>query len=127
MIAALSASAQPAKTKAPLGTWIREAGGAKITFLFEPKTVTVSLHDGDKKLSIEADYAIAQDGTIFGRVAKVKGGNNTPEPGLLFSFKVKRSNGTLTISDLVGPDSNEARNLVEGDYTFQAKKEKDKE
>lgn len=118
-VAALSASAQPA-TKAPLGTWVREVGGNKVEFKFEAKTLSVQLMGGDKKISIDCDYGIAKDGTVFGRVHKLNSAEG-PDPGHLFSFKAKAAKDELTISDLVGTDNAEARQLIEGTYKLQPK------
>jgi hypothetical protein len=125
----LTATAQPGKTKAPLGTWVREAGNAKIEFKFEEKTLKVSLKTADETITIETDYGIAKDGTVFGRIAKVDSSSGQgPEAGQLFSFKAKVGKGTLTISELSGTDNAQARQLIEGEYKLQPKgKEKDKD
>src|SRR5687767_5714827 len=116
----LTATAQPGKTKAPLGTWVREAGKAKAEFKFEEKSLTVTMKKDDASLVIETDYGIAKDGTIFGRIAKVNSSTGEgPDPGMLFSFKIKMGKDTLTISELTGTDNAEARQLIEGEYKLQ--------
>jgi hypothetical protein len=119
---AVSATAQPGKTKAPLGTWVREAGDARIEFKFEEKAMKVSIKKGDDSLVFDNDYGVGRGGVIFGRIYKVDSSSGAaPDAGTLFAFKAKVAKDTLTISDLTGTDNAEARQLIEGDYKLQPK------
>lgn len=109
---------QGEKTKAPLGTWVKEAGAAKLEFKIEAKTLKFSIKDNDKSIVVDADYAISRDGTLFGRIAKAdNGGGDGPQAGMLFGFTFKVDGNQMTVSDLTGTDNNEARQAVEGTYT----------
>ncbi len=124
---ALPAAAQPGKSKVPLGAWTREVDGVSVEFKFDQKQLTVTLKQDGKSMIVESDYGITKDDIIFGRIHKVKGddGGNGPDVGLLFSFKIQQTDGTLKISDLTGPDNAKARELIQGEYTLKGKKEKD--
>jgi hypothetical protein len=108
--------AQGDKVKAPIGTWTRTVGDNKLEFKFEAKSLIFTHKEGDNTIRVEADYAIARDGTVFGRIAKVQGGDNAPKAGLLFSFRIKTAAKSFTLSELTGTDSNEVRDLIEGEY-----------
>jgi hypothetical protein len=118
LVLAVSATgfAQGDKTKAPIGTWTRTVGDNKLELKFETKALIFTHKQGSDSIKVEADYAIARDGTIYGRVAKSQGGENAPKPGMLFSFRIKMGTKTITLSDLTGTDSAEVRDLVEGEY-----------
>ncbi len=111
------------KPARPSGTWTRTAGDFEVRFDFQADTLKCTLSGGGVTIAIDADYAVARDGTVFGRISKVdKAGGGGPNVGDLFSFKFKVKGDTLTISDL-GPETNaDARQLVEGDYKGAKKK-----
>jgi hypothetical protein len=119
LLAALPLSAGDTKKPArPSGSWAKTAGDFEVRFDFQADTLKCTLTGGGVTLTIDADFAVAKDGTVFGRISKVdkQGGNVGPNAGDLFSFKFKTKGDTLTISEL-GPESNaDARQLIEGDY-----------
>jgi hypothetical protein len=117
--AAAVAADAPAK---PVGTWTRNLGENSIKFDIKADNLAVTLTDGSKNtLQIDCSYTI-KDGVLSLTVKKVerKGIDGGPGEGDTFSFRFKVDKDKLTISDLKGTDSDEAKQLVEGDY----KKEK---
>jgi hypothetical protein len=105
--------------KKPIGTWTRSAGEAKITFAIKADTLKITLARGDTKIEADADIAFTKDGYLFGRLSKVeKPGGDGPSEGDLFSFLVKMDKDKITLSELKtsGNTSDEARQLVEGEY-----------
>lgn len=107
-------------SKKPVGTWSKAAGEAKITFDIKADGLKILLHQGGElRVEIEADYAVGKDGYLFGRINKVtKSGNDGPSEGDLFAFRFKAEKDKLSLSDLKtsAGTSDEARQLVEGDY-----------
>ena len=104
--------------KRPEGTWRRTVGDDKLVFHIRKHVLHFKLVAGDKTVSSAADYSVTKDGILFGRISKIEaGGDNGPKPGILFSFRYAVKDGTLTISDYQGPGGDEARQIIEGDYT----------
>src|SRR5947209_7680580 len=120
--ATLGADEKGAK-KRLAGTWTRTVGDRTITFTFKGDTLHTVLKSGDHTAEIHADYAVSQDGVLFGRISKVNNeGGDGPAEGDLFSFRFKVGDKTLTVSELKIPhDSAEAKDLVEGEYHKQKK------
>jgi hypothetical protein len=106
------------KIQLPTGTWKKTAGDFNLTFQFKGRTLHFSMAEGDKKMDVVADFGASKDGHIFGRVNKIdrNGIDGGPEVGDLFAFKFQMSQDTLTVSDLRGTDSEQARNLIQGEY-----------
>jgi hypothetical protein len=107
--------------KKPIGIWSRSVNDQKITFDFKDDGMMVTLVINGDTIKAEGDYGITKEGRIFGILNKVtKPGNDGPNEGDLFSFKVKVNDNKLTIDDLRGTkDSSEAQQLVHGDYEKQ--------
>lgn len=121
-----SKSAAPEKQR-PVGTWTRTAGTAKITFHIHKSSLRCTLEEGERQLTVEADYSVSKDGVLFGRVRQVekKGFENAPEVGALFSFRFQQKGNILTISDLQPPAGDgQAQQVIEGDYQGQPAKSK---
>lgn len=121
LLAAAPCGAEDKKegAKKPIGTWTRSAGEAKITFAIKADTLKITLARGDTKIEADADIAFTKDGYLFGRLSKVeKPGGEGPGEGDLFSFLVKIDKDKITLSELKtsGNTSDEARQLVEGEY-----------
>jgi hypothetical protein len=120
------------KVKKPIGTWVREAGENKITFVFKDKTVTATVKLNNAELVVEASYEATKDGEIKSTITKiVKNDVGMPlEEGFKFSFKHKIEDGKMTVSDLKvndGQDAEEAqKSLVEGDYKKEKEKKEEK-
>jgi len=116
------------KVKKPVGTWMREAGEAKVTFAFKSDKLTTTIHTPNGDLVVEAKYEATKDGEIKGEITKIVKNEIGAglEEGAKFAFKFKIADNTMTLSDLKGNDGNDAgddaKNLVEGEY----KKQKDK-
>lgn len=100
------------------GAWARETkDGAKLTFDFkDEKTMKVQLANGDGKMEIEAEYSIEGDGTLTGIITKADASGNGPPKDTKFGFKIELGKETMVLSKLTGVDSNEAKELVEGEY-----------
>ena len=114
--AALGGGDAPAKK--PLGVWVRTAGDNRVEFHIKADRLRTVLAVQGARLEVDADYGVSKDGVLFGRVSKVEsqGVDNPPPVGHLFSFRYALKDGGLTVSDLKGTDSDEARRLIEGDY-----------
>jgi hypothetical protein len=114
-----TSQAQQPKKQPLSGTWKKTAGEVKLSFEFKGRALHFSMAEGDKTLDIKADFGTSSDGHVFGRVNKVEknGINEGPDVGDLFSFRYEMKRDTLTISELRGTDSEQARNLIQGDYT----------
>ena len=115
--AADKATKAPAK---PIGTWTKTEGEITITFQIKADDLQVILKMGeDRAMTVTADYGISKDGHLFARISKVslKGVDNGPGEGEMFSFRFKLDKNKLTMSDLVHKEANEdAKRFVEGDY-----------
>ncbi len=116
------------KAKTPVGTWTKTEGDHTVTFVIKKDGMNVTLKGGDHKIDVTADYGLSKDGVLFARIAKITKENvdNGPEEGDLFSFRYKVEKDKLVISDLnSSKTSEEAKRLVEGDYT-KGKEKKEK-
>jgi len=116
------------KVKKPLGTWVRENGDNKITFVITNDKLSATLHTGNGDLVIQTTYEVDKDSVLKTKITKIEKNDigAQVEEGHTFSFKFKLADGTMTVSDLKDKDGNDPgegpKSLVEGDY----KKEKDK-
>jgi hypothetical protein len=104
----------------PAGKWKKSVGDNSVTFNFKGDSLEISVLLGGNTIELVNDYAIAKDGTIYGRTHKVtkKGTEDGPTEGDLFSFKAVVAKDTMTLSDLKSSsgDSGDAKALVEGEY-----------
>ncbi len=116
LLFASAASAQK-MAKRPVGIWVRDLGGDKVTFVFKENSLKCTINFGDLTMVIEADHGVSvKDKVLFGRVSKLDDpSGNGPPPGTLFSFRYNLTKDTLEISNLT-PESPEARQLLEGKY-----------
>jgi len=116
------------KVKKPLGTWVRENGDNKMTFVIKDDKLTGTLHTGNGDLIVQTTYEVDKDSVLKAKITKVEKNDigAQVEEGHTFTFKFKIADGTMTISDLKDKDGNDPgdgpKSLVEGEY----KKEKDK-
>jgi hypothetical protein len=116
------------KVKKPIGTWVRENGDNKITFVIKNDKLNATLHTGNGDLVLETSYEVDKESVLKAKITKIDKNElgAQVEEGNTFTFKFKIADGTMTISDLKDKDGNDPgdgpRSLVEGDY----KKEKDK-
>jgi hypothetical protein len=105
----------------PTGKWKKTVGDNSVTFDFKSgDTMVITVLLGGNTIELENDYAVAKDGTIYGRSHKVtkKGTEDGPTEGDLFSFKASIAKDVMTLSDLKSSsgDSGDAKALVEGEY-----------
>ena len=115
---------EKAATK-PVGTWVRESGGNKLSFAIKAEKLTITVSSSEGTVTAEAAYGVTADGTLFGVLTKVekKGLENGPQKGDLFSFDFSAGKSEMTISNLKGTRTNEdAARLVEGVYGLEKKK-----
>jgi hypothetical protein len=117
------------KTKKPVGTWVREVGDNKITFVIKEDKVTTAVKMPNGDLAVEASYEVSKDGELKAKITKVvknEIGAQIDE-GSKFSFKYKIADGTLTVSDLKVDDNDAGegpKQLIEGEYKKEKKEEK---
>lgn len=100
------------------GVFVREVGDTKVQFTFKPAgLLKVTLTDANgQSVEVTSEYTLARDhATVYGVVTE-KQGEQGPEIGTPFSFKVSMKPKELAISDLHGPDTDNARPIIEGDY-----------
>jgi hypothetical protein len=115
------------KAKTPVGTWTKTEGELSVTFVIKKDGINITLKGGDRKIDVMGDYGLTKDGVLFARINKITKENvdGGPEEGDLFSFRYKVEKDKLVVSDLMSAKtSDEARKLVEGDYTAKEKKDK---
>jgi hypothetical protein len=119
------------KVAKPLGTWVRETGENKVTFVIKADKLTGNVHVQDGDLIVEATYEVTKDGELKAKITKIEKNEVKAqiEEGSKFSFKYKIADGTMTISDLKDNDGNDAgegpKNLVEGAYKKQKEEKKE--
>jgi len=123
------------KVVKPLGTWVRDTGDNKLTFVIKADKFTATVHTQNGDLIVEASYEATKDGELKAKITKIEKNEVGAqiEEGSKFSFKFKIADGTMTVSDLKDNDGNDPgegpKNLVEGEYKKQkeAKKEDKKD
>lgn len=106
------------------GSWVREVEGAKMVFKF----------DGDKgfkaeltppgatdPFNIDSDFTIDKDGVLKGEITKVESKNEGgPKKGDKYSFKIEVGKEKLIVSEFKNDGGDEAKKLVEGEYSKKA-------
>lgn len=112
--AAPAADEPPAKIKKLLGTWERTDSAFKVTLQFKADEAIITIKAGDISVSVEGEYSVAKDGTIFGVVTRNTAGEG-PEKGeaLRFDFKVDKNKATLT---QLKPAADHVKLVIEGEY-----------
>ncbi|MGL4555843.1 MAG: hypothetical protein ACRC33_32135 [Gemmataceae bacterium] len=104
----------------PVGTWVREVDGHKLTYRFnDDSTMSILVETRGKKIDVAGSYGVTADGLVFGVMTKVETDLGAgPEKGDLFSFTFTITGKELTMSDLKGTKVNDgSKKLVEGAYT----------
>jgi hypothetical protein len=112
-------AAHAQQTAQPIsGTWKKTVGEVTLSFQFKGRALHFSMTEGNKSLDAFADFGTSKDGFVFGRINKLdkNGIDDGPEVGSLFSFRYEMTKDTLTVSELRGTDSEQAKNLVQGEY-----------
>ena len=102
------------------GMWTREAGGLELKVEFVGKDmVKMSAMADENGVTVTSKYEV-KDGVVKAKVTKVeiKGQfNAAPKEGLDFTFKWKAKGDTATLDDFEGEGLENAKPVVEGEYT----------
>jgi peroxiredoxin/mono/diheme cytochrome c family protein len=109
----------------PIGTWKSSAGQATAEIKITEEGFELSLSLPPNKLAFEADCTTTKDGTLFGRVRKVKVGNG-PVFDDVFGFQYELHEDTLKITSWKGSGVMAQGVILEGTYTRGADKAKTK-
>jgi hypothetical protein len=116
------------KKEAPAGTWTRESSGAEITFAFTGKdAVTVTVAAGENGLVAKGTFAVDKKGAVKVTITEVKELGNfpaKPPKGFEFGFKWTVKGDVATLDDLTGDKIEDAKSIVEGEYTRVKPKKK---
>jgi len=129
VVAALAAAED--KVTKPLGTWVRESGDNKVTFVIKADKLTGTVHMQNGDLIVEATYEVTKDNELKAKITKIEKNELGAqiEEGSKFSFKYKIADGTMTVSDLKDNDGNDPgenpKQLVEGEYKKQKEEKKE--
>ena len=102
-------------SKKILGTWSRTKDDAKFQFKFTADTVTFMADGPLGKLELDGDYGITKEGSVYGRIRKVREGAG-PTAGELFGFTVGVKGEVLTISDWRGSGGVALATFLQGEY-----------
>lgn len=130
VLSTLVLNAADPKAKKPTGKWVREVGDAKVSFDIHKEKLHFSMNVEGQSMKVDATYEVDKENVIKGKITKIekKGLEGGPNEGDTFSFKFKVEDGTLTVSEVRGADGQEiqgqAKELIEGDYKLEKKKEK---
>jgi hypothetical protein len=118
LLLASGAAAADDAAKKLQGTWNRSVGNQKVTFSFKADSMSVLITDGNNTLKVQCEYGVTKDGNmLYGIITNVEG--NGPNKGDPFSFHIKVEKDTLTLDEMKGTDSPEAKQLIQGDYKKQ--------
>lgn len=131
LVVSAGSAGQDAKDEkaGPSGVWTREVDGVVVRIDFTPGkgTLKASITKGDDACLATCKYEI-KDGVVKGAVTKVEERGNFPEAppvGFEFGFKWAPKADAAELSDLTGGFAENAKPLIEGEYTrVKAKKEK---
>jgi hypothetical protein len=119
------------KVKKPIGTWVRESGENKVTFVIKDDKMIATLHTDNGDLIVEASYEVTKDGEVKCKITKIEKNELGAqiEEGHTFSFKHKIADGTMTVSDLKGNNGDDPgegpKSTVEGEYKKQKEEKKE--
>jgi hypothetical protein len=113
----------------PTGVWSKEADGLKLSFDFsKPDVVIVIAGAGENTLTLTSKYKIEKDGLIKATTSKIEVKGEfpvKPKDGYNFEFKIKIDGKKAKISDFsASEDADKAKEVVEGEYTKEEKKDK---
>jgi len=116
--------------KVPTGVFTKTAGDFEITWTFQKDNKLAFLMkntDSGDGVKIANTYTVAKDGVVEMTVEKAeKIGDFPVQPpkGSKYGFKLAMKGKKLVISDLTGDDTDGAKEVVEGEYTKEEKKDK---
>lgn len=100
------------------GSWTREVESFEITYKFkDDKTMQaiVGQSGGDQRIVVDIEYTLDKDGKLTGTVSKVDG-NDGPQIGEKFSFKIEFGKDSIKICDFEGIGDDNVKRLIEGEY-----------
>lgn len=107
------------------GAWTREANGLDLKFEFIGKdTLKMSAFTEDNGVIVTSKYTVKDD-LVTAKVTdvEVKGEfKNKPPKGLEVKFKWKVKGDKATLDDFEGENLEEAKPILEGEYTKKEKK-----
>lgn len=99
-------------------TWVKEVGDLVLTFEIGKETASYTIAAGDNGATIKSKVKWEKD-TVTSEVTGVEVKGNfpaAPKKGDKFSFKWVVKGDTATLSELSGDNTNEAKDVVEGEY-----------
>ena len=116
------------KKAALTGTWVRESNGLdlKLDFSAKDNTFKLSAFGGENGVIVTCKYAVEKD-VVKAEITGVEEKGSfpaKPPKGLAFSFKWTVKKDVATLDDLKGEGLEDAKPVLEGDFT-PAKKKKD--
>jgi len=117
---AVSVAEEP-KTKAPTGAFTRKAGDFELTFTFqkEMKLNFLMKNQGGDGMKFESTYTLDKEGKLeltIVKAEKIGEFQDVPEKGTKYSFKIAMKEKKLFLSELKGEHTENAKDLVEGEY-----------
>jgi len=121
---AVTAEDKAVKSK-PTGTWVREAEGFEIKFVF-PKDkdaksdeMKIVLSSGANGVTVKAKFTVDKDGVVKGTVGDVEEKGDfpgKPARGQEFSFKFTVDGKKAKLEDLKTENGDGAKPIIEGEY-----------
>ncbi len=118
VIAMPAVAAEKVDAKKLKGSWVREVESFTITYKFkDEKTMQaiVGQSGGEDRIVVDIEYTLDKDGKLTGTVSKVEG-DDGPQVGEKFSFKIELGQGSIKICDFDGIGDDNVKRLVEGEY-----------
>jgi hypothetical protein len=109
------------ETTKPLGKWERKLGKTHVALSIEDNRLHINC-TGDKTVTLHADYAMTQDGLIYGVVTSIECDEDeeTEMSRTLFdapfSFRFRIDEGALIIHDMKAHDADSKDDMWNGRY-----------
>jgi hypothetical protein len=104
------------------GSWEKKDGEPKLKFTAEGE-LTIYPHGDNHNIQIECSYTVTKEGVVKAKVKNLGGTEKVVEQvknvvpvGMEFEFKWKVDNGTATLDEVEGKDSEPVKARLEGDY-----------
>lgn len=123
LLAALTAAAEDKKDpkdKSAVAVWERESGGIDLRFEMGKDALTFKVFSGENGFVAAATTKADKDGVVKATVTAVEEKGKfplVPKKGFEFSFKWKETGDKAVLSGLKGEGLDEAKGVVEGEYT----------
>jgi len=122
VLGALTATSSIAADAKPTGKWSHTAGGFEIVLDFAKDSVIMTVDNSGNSITATCTSTVEDDGTVKLKITKVEEKGSFPEKppvGLQISFVWKADGKTATLKDFKGDNIDEAKNIVEGEYTLK--------